>query len=82
MKRKAEAENTRARTRVRNQEFSRPPTPRFAHAGERDRGKLEQVETSDNQETDIFEPHLPSSVFHDSGDDFRSLRLYTAATPD
>jgi len=41
MKRKAEGENVRARTGVRNQAFFSPPTPRFVHAGERDWGKLE-----------------------------------------
>jgi hypothetical protein len=38
MKRKAESENARARTQVRNQVVSSAPTPRFAHTGERDWG--------------------------------------------
>ena len=41
MERKAEDENARARTRVRNQAVSSPTTPRSAHTGEKNREKVE-----------------------------------------
>jgi hypothetical protein len=57
MKRKAEGENARARTRVRNQLFFSPPTPRFAHTGERDCGKHEEEKTSVEGNGDVIEDH-------------------------
>ena len=59
MKRKAEGENARARTGVRNQALSSPTTPRFAHTGEKNRGKHDHERTLFEGNTDLLEDHLP-----------------------
>ena len=59
MKRKAEGENARARTGVRNQAFASPTTPRIAHTGEKDRGKHDHEKTSFEGNIDLLVDHSP-----------------------
>ena len=70
MERKAAGENARARSGMRNQAFSSPPTPRFAHTGEKNRGKLEPEKTPNEAKADIIEYHSPEYPFHESGEIF------------
>jgi hypothetical protein len=60
MNRKAEGENAWARTRVRNQAVSSTTTQRFAHTGEKNRGKLEQEKTLDTGNIKGIEIQLPT----------------------
>jgi len=57
MKRNAEGENARARTGVRNQAFYSPTTPRFAHTGEKNRGKPDHEKSSFEGNIDLLEDH-------------------------
>jgi len=53
-------QNSRARTKVRNQAFSSPTTPRFAHTGEKNCGKHENEETLADRNAAVFEDQLIS----------------------
>ena len=62
MKRKAEGENERARTGVRNQAFSSPTTPRIAHIGGKNCGKHDHEKPSFEGNIDLLEDYLPEQV--------------------